>query len=501
MPSSTVDRAWSPARSIEDSYDGLDWRSPDRPQTQLTDQQRVRTAETSVATDLFTATTEAIEQATDTFDLLPATPNARPAAFRESVPPARRALTSLQSSIVRPSSHSVGELPTLPLPPDPATMRTLAEQRRESPASVHCTTTVSEAVVVGPPVEEPPLSSQEPQLAMLVAMQQSVSPQLATPKTVSPPTRSVLVPRNSLALPETPDLDTEGFPETNESTDTNELTNTNNPPAELPVEMGELSEPSLVAQDNSRRDRATDGAEEIEPSSDAASCQQGTKACRTAWEQLQKSKLTEISLDTTPPFEPGEKDRSVANRKKTEKLSGTESRTWRDRRGQVLAEGQLQDFRFGKVILSTADGAIQEIAHTELSDEDACFLATVWNFPEGCRFGDADFQPRDWHLLTMTWTASAVCHKPLYFEDVSLERYGHTFGPVRQTFLSGAHFFGNVLMLPYNVGLHYPSECQYTLGYYRPGSCAPWLLHALPISTRAIRYQASSILGISAFLP
>ncbi|MDA0657995.1 MAG: hypothetical protein O2931_01150 [Planctomycetota bacterium] len=525
--SSSADRAWTSAKSIQDSYDGLDWRSPDGSDHQTTDVRRIDHNEASIATDLFTATTEAIDQPTMATVQRPTEKRttAQSSAFRESVSSASHSFTPLQRSIARTDSRSTGDLSALPLPPDPAVMRSLAQQRREVPTTEnrprdYRIAAALESIAVELTVDQPSLPFDQPQSATLAALQQTESTQSVNAKSDALPTRSVLVvPGNRTTLSDTPDLDQQGSSETNELEapqeleETNEtqelndadesinLSDTHDLPPELPQSSPDSSDPELMAQENLLRDRATDGIEEIEPSSDAESCRQGAKACRSAWEQLQESKVSEINLDTTPPFEPSEKDRSVANRKKLEKLSNTESRPWRDRRGHVLAEGQLQDFRFGKVSLRTADGTIQQIAQTELSDEDTCFLASIWNFPEGCRFGDSDFQPRNWHLLTMTWTASAVCHKPLYFEDVSLERYGHTFGPVRQTFLSGAHFFGNVVMLPYNVGLHSPTECQYTLGYYRPGSCAPWLLHALPISTRAIRYQASSILGVSAFLP
>ena len=52
-----------------------------------------------------------------------------------------------------------------------------------------------------------------------------------------------------------------------------------------------------------------------------------------------------------------------------------------------------------------------------------------------------------------TWKASGLCHKPLYFEDVQLERYGHSWNPVVQPFMSAAHFFVSVPLLPYKMGL------------------------------------------------
>ena len=91
---------------------------------------------------------------------------------------------------------------------------------------------------------------------------------------------------------------------------------------------------------------------------------------------------------------------------------------------------------------------------------------------------------------TFTWKATGTCHKPLYFEDVQLERYGHSWNPVVQPFMSAAHFFVSVPLLPYKMGLNPPNECMYTLGYYRPGSCAPYMIEPIPLSLRAAAFEA-----------
>jgi hypothetical protein len=105
------------------------------------------------------------------------------------------------------------------------------------------------------------------------------------------------------------------------------------------------------------------------------------------------------------------------------------------------------------------------------------------------------FEPRAWAPITFTWKASGLCHKPVYFEDVHLERYGHSWGCVPQPILSAAHFFLNVPVLPYAMGLCPPKECVYTLGYYRPGNCAPYMLDPLPLSVRAGLFQAGAWVG------
>jgi hypothetical protein len=101
----------------------------------------------------------------------------------------------------------------------------------------------------------------------------------------------------------------------------------------------------------------------------------------------------------------------------------------------------------------------------------------------------------------MTWKSSELMHKPLYFEEVALERYGHTAGPILQPVLSTGHFFANIAVLPYKMGIHPMSECQYALGYYRPGNCAPWQIPAVPLSGRGALMQAGVVTGVAGLLP
>jgi hypothetical protein len=118
------------------------------------------------------------------------------------------------------------------------------------------------------------------------------------------------------------------------------------------------------------------------------------------------------------------------------------------------------------------------------------------DFPCECAIGlRTTFQGRNWKPTTFAWQATGQCHKPLYFEDVQLERYGHTWNPVVQPFMSAAHFFGSVPLLPYKMGLNPPNECMYALGYYRPGNCAPYMIEPLPLSVRAGAFQALGITG------
>ncbi|MEX0978878.1 MAG: hypothetical protein WDZ48_08510 [Pirellulales bacterium] len=122
------------------------------------------------------------------------------------------------------------------------------------------------------------------------------------------------------------------------------------------------------------------------------------------------------------------------------------------------------------------------------------------DFPCDCKLG-RDFEApkyvrRNFAPTLFTWKASGTCHKPLYFEDVQLERYGHSWNPVVQPFVSAAHFFVSVPLLPYKMGLNPPNECMYTLGYYRPGNCAPYMFEPIPLSLRGALFEAA---GATAF--
>lgn len=122
-------------------------------------------------------------------------------------------------------------------------------------------------------------------------------------------------------------------------------------------------------------------------------------------------------------------------------------------------------------------------------------------FPFECPLKREEYAPRSWPTLTYTWKASGLCHKPLYFEEVHLERYGHSLPPYIQSVASAAHFFLVVPALPYFMGVETPNECMYTLGYYRPGSCAPYMLDPFPISVRGALFEAAAWTGAVFVIP
>ena len=71
-----------------------------------------------------------------------------------------------------------------------------------------------------------------------------------------------------------------------------------------------------------------------------------------------------------------------------------------------------------------------------------------------------------------TWQSPNVRYRSLHFEEENLERYGIHRGKF-QPFVSGVHFFGNVIALPVKHAARHRHDCEYGLGYYRPGNCNP----------------------------
>ncbi len=122
-------------------------------------------------------------------------------------------------------------------------------------------------------------------------------------------------------------------------------------------------------------------------------------------------------------------------------------------------------------------------------------------FADQGRIMAVDAPNRDWLQYSYYWAATGFYHQPLYFEEVNLERYGHTSCHCLQPVLSGAHFFATIPILPYKMALDHPNECVYTLGHYRPGSCAPWQRHPCRVTPDALFVEGASVAGLILLIP
>ena len=93
------------------------------------------------------------------------------------------------------------------------------------------------------------------------------------------------------------------------------------------------------------------------------------------------------------------------------------------------------------------------------------------------------------------WMASNLYHNPLYFEDPSLERYGHAYPPLVQPFASAGRMTAQLIGLPYQMTIDPIHRRRYSLGWYRPGDCAPKLKYRIPLHRKAAAVQAAAIAG------
>jgi len=130
-------------------------------------------------------------------------------------------------------------------------------------------------------------------------------------------------------------------------------------------------------------------------------------------------------------------------------------------------------------------------------DKAAAVLSGKGELPAG------PVRSRSWRDYLYQWEAPALCHRPLYFEQINLERHGYSISRFRvgQSALAGAHFFGTAPALPYKMVVEPPGHCIFTLGHYRPGSCVPYQIHWPPLKPSAAAAEAAVVAGLILALP
>lgn len=214
------------------------------------------------------------------------------------------------------------------------------------------------------------------------------------------------------------------------------------------------------------------------------------KSCAELKQDLLGISLRDISLDLSTPVST---------------LTNTEAtlvvRDWRDSRNAVITRGRALSASTTEVQIEEESGLTRSLSLAELSARDQKYAWDMMNLPFECGFGSTALHCRSFAPSHVSWHASNLCHKPLYFEDIQLERYGHTVGPIRQPVKSAVRFLAQAALLPYQMALHPPNECQYPLGLFRPGNCAPYLRTPFPWERRAIGYQAGVATGLFLLVP
>ena len=117
------------------------------------------------------------------------------------------------------------------------------------------------------------------------------------------------------------------------------------------------------------------------------------------------------------------------------------------------------------------------------------------------KLDNGEYVARATSPTVLQWAPTNFYHYPLYFEDPSLERYGHMYHPLVQPFASTGRFATQLVGLPYQMTLHPVASREYALGYYRPGECAPKKHYQIPFNTEATLMEVAVIAGLILVIP
>lgn len=134
-------------------------------------------------------------------------------------------------------------------------------------------------------------------------------------------------------------------------------------------------------------------------------------------------------------------------------------------------------------------------------------LAYAWGNRKGLpedfdrKMDEGEYVARVAPRTVLQWEPTNLWYHPLYFEDVGLERYGHSHKPWLQPFVSSGRFFGQVAMLPYQMTLHPPKAKEFALGHYQPGEWAPKKRYRIPFNEEASAVQFLWITGLVLLIP
>jgi len=404
--------------------------------------------------------------------------------------PATKQPTPRSSLLIQQPSQAAPK--TLTLPSQDSPLRP-APQSPTAPASETLSKEIPAQEIPAPALEQPPALSLPPA---------TQPPALSLPPATQPPALN-LPPANAEPVIKAPEPMPESIlpkdPSTTEKIQTlpNPFPNPSGRKLRDPAKLDEPNEipaPSALAEPNKLDDDL--------PPAPPKRADQSVANCELVRNFAAGADIRNFQLDTSPDFFQGfqSSERPDSLTKETF-IKKSPARTWRGSQGEYVAEGKLVDLVYGTVVIEQEDGKRVSYLQRKLSDADQVYVSEAWGVPVSCPLGDQGFAPRFFVDSTFTWKASGACNKPLYFEDVSLERYGHEWGPVVQPVVSTVRFFGDLAVLPYKMGIHPPNECQHPLGYYRPGSCAPWSIRPVPLSMRGAVTQAAFVTGTAFTLP
>lgn len=100
----------------------------------------------------------------------------------------------------------------------------------------------------------------------------------------------------------------------------------------------------------------------------------------------------------------------------------------------------------------------------------------------------------------VSWTPWTLCYRPLYFEEIELERYGCSAGCFQPS-ISAAHFFLGVGLMPYKVATRLPRSCVCSNGFSSCDDVPPPGYEDCQIHWDAAAIEAATLAAIVLSLP
>lgn len=123
--------------------------------------------------------------------------------------------------------------------------------------------------------------------------------------------------------------------------------------------------------------------------------------------------------------------------------------------------------RDGEVILEATDNSLTGDyvgMYGAKATEQPIFVEQFY----AARFG-GPFEVRQFAQTVSAFHGPSVHYHPLYFRQLTLERYGHSMGNLVQPWIAAVAFYADFFALPYSIGKTPPWVCLSEEGYALPG--------------------------------
>ncbi|WP_145255999.1 hypothetical protein [Planctomycetes bacterium Pan216] len=132
-------------------------------------------------------------------------------------------------------------------------------------------------------------------------------------------------------------------------------------------------------------------------------------------------------------------------------------------------ENKLTVRRDGQVILEATDDSIKEDAqYAGMIGLKSVGQPTTFDNFDAVRYG-GPFEARQFAPTASIFKGPNVHYHPLYFEQVSLERWGQNYGNLVQPAIAQGKFWLDLIFVPYSIGKNPPWTCQTGNGQPMPG--------------------------------